>query len=108
MYYECYLYFIVVLVEIFFLANFIVYCRYYKEAQKSNTVEKKDDHILPLDDSICGSVAKDKARNEKWFKLGLERISQGEVGVLLLAGKNATNVLSTFTLSYILYSTFLV
>lgn len=72
------------------LTNCTVYYRYYKEAQKSTTVEKKDDHILPLDESIYGSVAKDKASNEKWFKLGLERISRGEVGVLLLAGKNTT------------------
>ena len=104
MYYEFYLYCLLIQCcsnsVLSLLANCIVYYRYFKKAQKSDTVEKKDDHILPLDDSICGSVAKDKATNEKWFKLGLERISQGEVGVLLLAGKNATNILNAFTLSY--------
>lgn len=49
--------------------------------------EKKDERMLPLDNSICASVVKDKGKVESWNSLGLEKISRGEVGVLLMAGK---------------------
>ena len=53
----------------------------------SDSNEMKDERLKPLDDSICGSTAKNKKHVDEWRRRGLEKISRGEVGVLLLAGK---------------------
>ena len=53
----------------------------------SDSNEMKDERLKPLDDSICGSTARNKKHVDEWRRRGLEKISRGEVGVLLLAGK---------------------
>ena len=61
--------------------------RYYLKAKQTlaemNT--KKDDRLHPLDESICGST-KNEENAKEWRRRGLEKISRGKVGVLLLAG----------------------
>ena len=52
---------------------------------KATRSEKKDDRLEPLDQSIVASSSdKDK---DQWYDIGLQLISNGKVGVLLLAGK---------------------
>ena len=59
----------------------------YKQAQVTlaESAEKKDDRVQPLDRRICGSVADDSVGT--WQRKGLEKIGNGEIGVLLLAGR---------------------
>ena len=63
--------------------------RYFIQAQatQADSAEKKDDRIKPLDSAICGSVDSNSDRVGVWQKKGLEKISKGQVAVLLLAGE---------------------
>lgn len=54
--------------------------------------EVKDDRLKPLDRSIVGSTAKDKEAVSRWSDIGLKKISQGQVAVLLLAGGQGTRL----------------
>lgn len=65
----------------------LIFNRCFTEAQRalSESSEKKDDRLEPLDQSIVASSSdKDK---DQWYDIGLQLISNGKVGVLLLAGK---------------------
>lgn len=68
--------------------------RCYKEAKMtlSDSNEMKDERLKPLDDCICGSTARNKKHVDEWRRRGLEKISRGEVGVLLLAGGQGTRL----------------
>ena len=70
-------------------------CRYFLRAKQTlaELNEKKDDRLEPLDDSICGSTSRNEKRVAEWRRRGLEKISRGEVGVLLLAGKVRRSIL---------------
>ena len=63
--------------------------RCFTRAQETqaDSAEKKDDRVKPLDSAICGSVDNDSDRVGVWQKKGLEKISKGEIAVLLLAGE---------------------
>lgn len=41
----------------------------------NSSQEKKDEHLQPLDDSICGSTARDKDSVPQWEKIGRLRES---------------------------------
>ena len=48
-------------------------------------VEKKDEYLEPLDSDAIGSTARDRNKLGGWEKLGLKRIAEGKVGVLVTA-----------------------
>ena len=45
---------------------------YFSKAERdlSNCEEKKDELLQPLDSSICGSTARDKAQAKRWEEIG--------------------------------------
>lgn len=53
--------------------------RYFAKAQVnlSNCEEKKDELLQPLDSSICGSTARDKAAAKLWEQIG-EKWDRGQ------------------------------
>ena len=46
----------------------------------------EDSRLAALPSNICGSTIEDTDRVPAWAMKGLERISRGEVAVLLMAG----------------------
>ena len=60
----------------------------FESAQQTmiDSSEKKDERLHPLDESIYASTSRDQDKIQTWNKAGLEKISNNEVGVLLLAG----------------------
>lgn len=70
--------------------------RRFKESQlafSAESAEKKDERMKPLDCGICGSTTEDTETILSWRRRGLEKISRGEVAVLLLAGEPSEKLL---------------
>ncbi|XP_035826564.1 UDP-N-acetylhexosamine pyrophosphorylase [Aplysia californica] len=68
---------------------------YFKEAEISmkEDTEKIDDHLEPLESSVCGSVARSSDELlEKYRQQGLTSVGNSEVAVLLLAGGQGTRL----------------
>ena len=63
--------------------------RRFQDAQQAlaESFEKKDNRMKPLDRGICGSTTGDTDTVLSWRRKGLDKISRGEVAVLLLAGE---------------------
>ncbi|CAL1535366.1 unnamed protein product [Lymnaea stagnalis] len=68
---------------------------YFQEADASlkETNEKIDEHLMPLEPAVCGSVARSSEELlQKYLKTGLTAIGNNEVAVLLLAGGQGTRL----------------
>jgi len=69
--------------------------QYFKRtvAEMNSAGEKLDDKMQPLTESQCGGIASSTDRDlEQYESLSLEQISQGNVGILLLAGGQGTRL----------------
>ena len=64
----------------------------FKEAMESNSLDFKFKAVKPVDkEDILVSVRGSNER-EEWYKIGLEAIGKGEVGVVTLAGGQGTRL----------------
>nr|XP_054757039.1 UDP-N-acetylhexosamine pyrophosphorylase-like [Lytechinus pictus] len=57
-----------------------------------NNSEKVDERMEPIPSELFGSVTRSGKNLDRWYKDGLKQISQGKVGVLLLAGGQGTRL----------------